>query len=127
MPLSGLLFHATGTPAWLLRPVKVSTSSELHPGYFQLPTFLDCLGIQFFYSPLRQPVRLHLATYHSLCSICVTYRTKCHANGHQVLPTQPLSREAKDFPMGGKHLKHVPLIIYLICFSPKRYYMVGSI
>ena len=50
--LSGLLVHAAGTPPCLLRPVKVSTSSELYPDYFQLPTFLDCSGTQFFDSPL---------------------------------------------------------------------------
>ena len=34
--ISGLI-HATGTPPWLLRPVKASTSSELYPDYFWLP------------------------------------------------------------------------------------------
>ena len=37
--VSGLLFHATGTPHWLLRHMKVSASSELYPGYFRLPYF----------------------------------------------------------------------------------------
>ena len=32
-----LLCHVTGTPPWLLRPVKVSTSCELYPVYFRLP------------------------------------------------------------------------------------------
>ena len=49
--LSGLLIHVTGTPPWFLKPVKVSTSSELYPDCFRLPTFLDCSGIQFFDSP----------------------------------------------------------------------------
>ena len=35
--ISRLLFHVTGTPPWLLRPVKVSNSSELYPNYFRLP------------------------------------------------------------------------------------------
>ena len=47
--LFGLLIHVTGTPTWLVRPVKVSTSSELYPDCFLLPTF--CSGIQFFDSP----------------------------------------------------------------------------
>ena len=38
---------------------------------------------------LTQPVRVPVITYHSLCSTCVTYRTPCHAIGHQVLPTHP--------------------------------------
>ena len=49
--LFGLLIHVTSTRPWLLRPVRVSTSSELYPGCFRLPTFLDCSGIQFFSSP----------------------------------------------------------------------------
>ena len=32
--ISRLLFHVTGTSPWFLRPVKVSTSSELYPNYF---------------------------------------------------------------------------------------------
>ena len=34
--ISRLLCHVTGTPPWLLRPVKVSTSSELYLDYFRL-------------------------------------------------------------------------------------------
>ena len=60
-----------------------------------------------------QSVRLPLVTYPSLCSTYVTFRTPCHASGHQVLPTQHLPREAEDFPRGGKHSKHVPLLTYL--------------
>ena len=37
--ISRLLYHVTGTPPWLLRPVKASTSSELYPDYFWLPFF----------------------------------------------------------------------------------------
>ena len=37
--VSGLFFHATDTPPWLLRPVKASASSELYPGYFWLLYF----------------------------------------------------------------------------------------
>ena len=75
-----------------------------------------------------QSVRLPLVTYPSLCSTCVTYRTPCHVIGHQVLPTQPLlPREAEDFPRGDKYFKHVPLLTYLIYFSPKGVYVVGPI
>ena len=66
-----------------------------------------------------------MVTYPSLCSTCVTYGTLCHAIGHQVLPTQPLPREAEDFPKGDRHFKHVPRLTYLICLSPKELYMVG--
>ena len=111
---SGLLFHATDTPPWLLRPVKVSNSSELYADYFQLPDFLDCPGTQFCYLSVMLP----LATYHSLCSTSVTYRMSCHASGHLMLPTLSLPREAEDFPRGDKHLKHEPLLSYLSSLQP---------
>ena len=109
------LIHVTGTPPWLLRPVKVSTSSELYPDYFQASSFL-------IHPPFpTQSVRLPLVSYPSLCSTCVTYRRLCIAIGQQVLPTQPIPREAEDFPRGDKHFKHVSPLTYLIYFSPKEY------
>ena len=94
-------------------------------GCLSNPYFLltDCLGIQFFDSfPFStQSVRLPLVTYSSLYSTYVTYRTLCHAIGHQVLPTQPLPREVEDFPRGEKYFKRVPPPTYLINFSPKGY------
>ena len=65
-----------------------------------------------------QSVRLHLFTYPSLCSICMTCRIPCRSIGHQVLPTQPLRKEAEDFPRGGKHSKHVPPLTYLAWLQP---------
>ena len=121
--LSGQLIHVTSTPPWLLRPVKVSTSSELYPDYFRLPTFLNVYASNFLIhsSFLTQSVRLPLVTYTSQCSTCVTYRTPCHASAHQVLPTQSIPREAEDFPMDDKYFKHAPPLTYLIYFSPKGY------
>ena len=46
--VSGLLLHTTGTPPWLLRPVKTSTSSELYRGYFQLLYFYQAFPSQFY-------------------------------------------------------------------------------
>ena len=100
-------------------------------GCLSNPYFLltGCSGIQFFDSPPfpTQSVRPPLVTYPSLCSTCVTYKTLCHAIGHQVLPTQPLPREVEDFPRGDKRFKYVPPPTYLIYFSPKGVYVVGSI
>ena len=98
-------------------------------GYLGIPYFFltGCLGIQFFIHSYANTARLPLVTYPSLCSTCVTYRTPCHAIGHQVLPTQPIPRRAEDFPRGDKHFKYVPLLTYLIYFSPKGVYMVGPI
>ena len=76
--LSGLLIHVTGIPLWLLRLVKVSTSSELYPDCFRLPTFLDCSGIQFFYSfPFSQHSQLGhlwLPTPHGAVPVWLTGR-----------------------------------------------------
>ena len=118
--ISGQLIHVTRTPPWLLRPIKVSTSPELYPDHFRLPTFLNVQASSLLIL-LTQSVRLPLVTYPSLCSTCVTYRTPCHAIGHQVLPTQPIPREVEDFPRGDKYFKHVPPLTYLIYFSPKGY------
>ena len=79
----------------------------------------------WFTLTLTQSVRLPMVTYPSLCSSFVTYETLCHAIGRQVLPTQPLPREAEDLPRGDRHFKHVPPLTYLICLSPKELYMVG--
>ena len=68
-----------------------------------------------------QSVRLLLVTCPSPCSTCVTYKTPCHAIGHQVLHTKPMPREAEDFPRDDKYFKHVPLLTYLIYFSSKGY------
>ena len=52
-------------------------------------------------------MRLLGINYHLLRSTCVAYGTLWHAIGHQLLPIQPLPKEAEDFPMGGKCFKHV--------------------
>ena len=73
----------------------------------------------FWFTPSSvQSVGQPLITYPSLCSTCMTYRTPCHSIGHQVLPTQPLLREVEDFPRGGKHSKHVPLLTCLAWLQP---------
>ena len=88
--------------------------------------FTGCTSIQFFSSYfLTQRVRPSLITYPSLCSAYVTYRTSCHAIGHEELLTQPLPREAEDFPRSDKYFKHVPLLTYLTCFSLKSTYIGG--
>ena len=54
--------HVNGTPPWLLRPMRVSTSSELYPNTWLF--FFECIGIQFFNS------------------LTCDLRTPCHARGH---------------------------------------------
>ena len=67
MHLFWLLPHVTGTLPWLLRPLRISDSSEL---YLTLGFFL------FFIFFLNAQVSSFLI--HSL----VTFRTSCHARGH---------------------------------------------
>ena len=56
-------------------------------------------------------MRLPGVTYRLLSNTCVTNGTLRHAIAHQVLPNQPLPREAEDFPRGGKYFNHVTLFI----------------
>ena len=56
----------TGTPLWLLRPVKVSTSSKLYPD----------TRLLFFFFFLNAQASSFLVHSH------VTYGTLCHARGH---------------------------------------------
>ena len=101
----------TGPPHGLFRPVKVSTTSELYPDFFWVPTFLNWPGIQLFDTALSQhsPLgKLWLPTPY-----CETYWTLFHTIGHQILPTQFLSREAEYF-LG-------VTIILSLCLYPHTY------
>ena len=51
--VSGLLFHATGTPPHLLRYVKASSSSELYPGCFRLLYFCQAFSVTVLPRALR--------------------------------------------------------------------------
>ena len=77
---------------WLLRPVRVSTSSELYPNTW----LFDCLGIQFFNS-----------------LTCDLRDTMPRQRSPTFIP-----REAKDFPRGDSHSKHLPLPTYLAWLQP---------
>ena len=89
--------HVTSTPPWLLRLVRISTSSELYP---DTRLFFECLGIQFL-----------------ICSL-VSYGMRCYARGHLHF----LPREADDFPRGERYFKDMPLLTCLIYLSPKEIY-----
>ena len=57
----------------------------------------------------------------------MAYKTPRHFTGYEELSTEPLPKEAKDFKIGDKYFKHVPLLTCLIYFSPKLVYMVAYI
>ena len=98
--LGGLLPCVTGTSPWLLRPVKVSTSSELYPDALLFFLFFQCLGIQFFNS-LTCDLQDAMSRQRSLT----------------LLP-----REVEDFPRDAKHFKYVPPLTYLTYLSAKEVY-----
>ena len=100
-------------------------ASQAHEGLHQLWALPRLLSVAYFSWLFRHPVflftflfltqsaRLPLVTYPSLCSAYVTYRMPYHASGHQKLPIQPLPRKAEDFPRGGNHSRHMPLLTCL--------------
>ena len=94
----------TCAPPWLLRPMRVSTSSELYPDTWLSFVFFECIGIQFFNS-LTCDLRDTIPRQRSL-----------------TLTLTLIPREAEDFPRGDRHFKHAPLPTYLICLSPKGLY-----
>ena len=100
------------SPKKLFYTLNITPSGEsgcLSNLYYLLAAQASSFLIHFL--SRRQSVRPHLvASTTSLCSPCVTYGTSCHAIGHQVLPTQPLPREAEDFLGGDKYSNHVPLL-----------------
>ena len=110
---------------WLFLIFTLNKTPLGETGCLSNPYFLltGCLGIQFLNStPFpTQSIRVPLVTYPSLCNTCVTNRMPCHAIGHQVRPTQPVPREAEDFPRGDKYVKYVSLPTYLKHFSSKGY------
>ena len=81
----------TGAPPWLLRPMMVSTSSELYP---------DTQLFFFFFFNAKA------SSFLILCRTCVTCGAPWYAGGLRVLF---IPREAEDFPGGDNHSNHVPL------------------
>ena len=68
--------------------------------------FTDTKVLSVILLTLNNTVRPPLVTYPSLCSTRVTYRTLCHAIGHQLLPTQPCYRECYGFERAFFTLRH---------------------
>ena len=78
----------------------------------QLSVFSFCPTIQFLIHPPPFPNIISKATLGTLpftLQHMFHLRSPCRAIGHLALPTQPLPREAEDFPSGGKYPKHVLL------------------
>ena len=93
--------HVTSTPPWLLRPMRVSTSSELYPDTLLFFVF-ECLGIQFFNS-----------------LTCDLWDTMPLQRSPTLIP-----REAADFPKGDNHSKYGPLLTYLAWLDCNHYFFL---
>ena len=80
--ISRLLCHVTGTPPWLLRPVKVSTSSELYPDYFRL-LFLFHLPqvLQFWVGIFYPQAFLYLTLLPNILAFFQHFGTTCFYHG----------------------------------------------
>ena len=74
--ISSLLYHVTGTPPWLLRPVKASTSSELYPDYFWLP----------FLFHLPQALRFWVGSFYTQAFFTLCSFTEILTNIYQGFP-----------------------------------------
>ena len=117
----GYVSIATGTPHWLLRPVNVSTSYEIYPGYFRLPTFVDCSGSRFLIHSLSQHSQLGyiwLSTPHCTATMWLTgrYATPLVTRW---FPPNPCLGKQRISTWGEKYFKHVPPLTNLIYFSLK--------
>ena len=81
------------------------------------------LAVQAFSFLIHLPfqtwsVRTSLVPHHSLCGACVAYKTPCYDIFHQVLPAQPVPRDAESFPRGSKYPKDVSLPKFLAYLQP---------
>ena len=116
--ISRLPCHATGIPPWLLRPVKASTSSELHSGYFWL-LLLFCLTqtlwfwVGIFYPQVFFYLTLLPQIFNSTCvcqglpesrqfylAVCrVSYWSSKHRSGPSVclIHSNPLNLYLEEF------------------------------
>ena len=70
--ISRLLCHVTGTPPWLLKPVKASTSSELYLDYFWMPLLFHLpqaprFWVDVFYPHAFFTLRSFTGSFDSTC------------------------------------------------------------
>ena len=99
---------------WLLLAFNINKTPSRETG---------CLGNPYFLLIIYP----YFVTCPSLCSVCMTYRTLYHSIDHQVLPTQPLPKEAEDILRGDRYLSYVYLFTCLIYFSSRVTDLAGSI
>ena len=118
--------------SWMAAFDLMSLQNSLKRNWmFRQPLLLltGCLSIQFFDSPQHNQLgQFWLPTPHCAAPVW-------HAGYHAFQwspsashPTEPLPREAEDFPRGERHFKHEPLLTYIIYLPlTKKSILVGYI
>ena len=116
--VSGLLFHATGTPPWLFRSVKASTSSELYPGYFRLLCFCQAFPSQFYRERFWADIFYPQALFY-LAVLPYIFGTFCDSDSGRNTPSRILlcACPHRVVPSGWRmDLEFVPLCRQLILY-----------
>ena len=109
--------------SWLLLTLSLCKTPLGETGCLDNPQFLftGCLSIRFFDSTQHSQLdHLWLTVLHCAALVGLSGRHASHWS--PVLPTQPLPREAEDFPRGKRHFKYVPPLTQLIYLSSKEVY-----
>ena len=119
--LCGFLNNDVIQPLCVILPQMSGYIKYFDDGGKNMSFFTDDEEIYEKYNEIWEVVKKLLKLKFTIGTSLLIYRMPCHAIGHQVLPTQPLPREAGDFPRGDKCFKHVPTLTYLIYFPPKGY------
>ena len=91
--------------SWLLLTLSLCKTPLGETGCLDNPYFLftGCLSIRFFDSTQHSQLdHLWLTVLHCAALVGLSGRHASHWS--PVLPTQPLPREAEDFPRGKRHL-----------------------
>ena len=114
---------------WLPLTFSLNKTPSGEAGCLSNPYFLltGCLGIQFFDSSHSQHSRLGylwLHTPHCKAPVLLTRHYSTPLVIRHFPPNHYLWKESISLG-GDKYFKHVPLLTYLIYFSPKGVYMVG--
>ena len=125
------LLPLTGCSGIHLSDLSLSQHSQLDHFWLPIP---HCAAIVLLKGRRATPLVInhfhpsfqhHPSPFHELSHGFYTYFIRVIRDF--AFSTQLLPRQVEDFPKGDKYFKHVHPLTYLIYFSPKVEYMVGSI
>ena len=112
-----ILFHFIGTlyPG-CSNPLALSSTQANSLFFSFIPSFTF----------LTQSLRLPVAPFHLLRSICVTFGMRSCTSVYLML-SKLFFRGVYDIPRGSKYRKDMSVLTFLRCLPPKKYQYVGSI